>query len=160
MRSAGAEGAIAKLKDSIYESGHRSGAWVKIKFHRGQEFVVAGYTLPKKSRQYFGALILGYYRGRKLIFAGRVGTGFSEKTLKEIYRKLAPLECEVPLVEEIREPSGRWRAKGWKPSDSRWVKPKLVAQVQFTEWTEDGILRHPSFLGLREDKNPKDVVRE
>jgi bifunctional non-homologous end joining protein LigD len=160
MRSAGAEGAIAKLKDSIYETGHRSGAWVKIKFHKGQEFVVAGYTLPKKSRQYFGALILGYYRGKKLIFAGRVGTGFNDKALGEIYRKLKPLECSSPFVEEIREPSGRWRPKGWKPSDSRWIKPKLVAQVQFTEWTEDGILRHPSFQGLRVDKNPKDVVRE
>ena len=160
MRSAGAEGTIAKMKDSTYETGRRSGAWVKIKFHKGQEFVVVGYTLPKRSRRYFGALILGYYRGKKLIFAGRVGTGFNDKALKEIYRKLKPLESDTPLVEEILEPSGRWRPKGWKPSDSRWVKPKLVAQVQFAEWTEDGILRHPSFQGLRMDKNPKEVVRE
>jgi len=160
MRSAGAEGAIAKFKASPYETGHRSKAWVKIKFHKGQEFVIAGYTLPKKSRQYFGALILGYYRKNKLIFAGRVGTGFNEKTLKALYQKLKPLVSDVPLVEEVREPSGRWRPKGWKASDSRWVKPKLVAQIQFTEWTADGILRHPSFQGLREDKNPKDVVRE
>jgi bifunctional non-homologous end joining protein LigD len=160
MKVAGAEGSIAKLKDSIYETGRRSGSWVKIKFHRGQEFVVAGYTLPKKSRQYFGSLILGYYKGKRLIFAGRVGTGFNEKSLREIYRKLKPLESDVPLVDEVREPSGRWRPKGWKASDSRWVKPKLVAQVQFTEWTEDGILRHPSFQGLREDKKPTDVVRE
>jgi bifunctional non-homologous end joining protein LigD len=160
MKSAGAEGSIAKLKDSKYETGRRSGAWVKIKFHKGQEFVIAGYTLPKKSRQYFGALILGYYRDKRLIFAGRVGTGFNEKSLKEIHRKLKPLESEVPLVEEIQEPSGRWRPKGWKSSDSRWVRPELVAQVQFTEWTEDGILRHPSFQGLREDKRPADVVRE
>jgi len=160
MRSAGAEGSIAKLKGSAYEAGRRSGAWVKIKFHKGQEFVIAGYTLPKKSRQYFGALILGYYREKRLIFAGRVGTGFSEKSLKEIYRKLRPLETDAPVVEEIQEPSGRWRPKGWKASDSRWVKPKLVAQVQFTEWTDDGILRHPSFQGLREDKKAGDVVRE
>ncbi len=160
MDSAGAEGSIAKRKNSIYETGHRSKDWVKIKFHKGQEFVIAGYTLPKKSRQYFGALILGYYRGKRLIFAGRVGTGFNEKSLKEIYRKLKPLEVDTPLVEEVQEPSGRWRPKGWKASDSRWVKPKLVAQVQFTEWTSDGILRHPSFLGLRDDKNPADVVRE
>ena len=160
MNAAGAEGSIAKLKDSAYETGRRSGAWVKIKFHKGQEFVIAGYTLPKKSRQHFGALILGYYRGKKLIFAGRVGTGFNDKMLREIHRKLKPLEIEKPVVEEVQEPSGRWRPKGWKASDSRWVKPKLVAQVQFTEWTEDGILRHPSFQGLREDKKATDVVRE
>jgi bifunctional non-homologous end joining protein LigD len=160
MRQAGVEGAIAKLKDSIYETGHRSGAWVKIKFHKGQEFVIAGYTLPRNSRQYFGALILGYYRGKRLIFAGRVGTGFNDKALRDLYRKLKPLECDKPQVEEVQEPSGRWRPKDWKASDSRWVRPKLVAQVQFTEWTDDGILRHPSFQGLRDDKMPKTVVRE
>jgi bifunctional non-homologous end joining protein LigD len=160
MDSVGAEGSIAKLKTSVYETGHRSGAWVKIKFHKGQEFVIAGYTLPKKSRQYFGALILGYYRGKRLVFAGRVGTGFNEKALKEIFQKLKRLECSTPHVEEIQEPSGRWRPKGWKASESKWVIPKLVAQVQFTEWTDDGILRHPSFLGLREDKKPTDVIRE
>jgi len=160
MRSVGAEGSIAKLKTSIYETGRRSGAWVKIKFHKGQEFVIAGYTLPKKSRQYFGALILGYYKGKRLIYAGRVGTGFNETSLKEIYEKLKPLELDVPVVEEVQEPSGRWRPKGWKASDSRWVKPKLVAQVQFTGWTDNGILRHPSFQGLRDDENPIDVVRE
>ena len=160
MKAAGAEGAIAKRQDSPYETGRRSGAWVKIKFHKGQEFVVVGYTLPKRSRKYFGALLLGYYRGKRLIFAGRVGTGFDDKALKEIFRKLKPLESEIPCVEEIREPSGRWRPKGWKASDTRWVRPKLVAQVQFTEWTLEGILRHPSFQGLREDKNPERVVRE
>jgi bifunctional non-homologous end joining protein LigD len=160
MKAVGAEGSIAKLKTSIYETGRRSGAWVKIKFHQGQEFVITGYTLPKKSRRYFGALILGYYRNKRLIFAGRVGTGFNEKALKEIHEMLTPIEVAKPMVEEIREPSGRWRPHGWKASDNRWVKPKLVAQVQFTEWTSDGILRHPSFQGLRKDKKPTDVVRE
>jgi bifunctional non-homologous end joining protein LigD len=160
MDAVGAEGSIAKLMTSTYETGHRSGAWVKIKFHKGQEFFVVGYTLPKKSRKYFGALSLGYYKNNRLIFAGRVGTGFNDKALKEIYSKLKPLEIPEPMVEEIHEPSGRWRPRGWKASDSRWVKPKLVAQVQFTEWTSDGILRHPSFLGLREDKRALDVVRE
>ena len=160
MRSVGTEGAIAKAKDSVYETGRRSGAWVKIKFHKGQEFVVVGYTLPQNSREHFGALILGYYKGKRLIFAGRVGTGFTRKSLREISEKLKPLEIDKPMVEEIQDASGRWRPKGWKASDSRWVKPKLVAQVQFTEWTDDGILRHPSFQGLREDKNPADVVRE
>jgi bifunctional non-homologous end joining protein LigD len=160
MKSAGAEGSIAKRKDSIYETGRRSGAWVKIKFHKGQEFVIAGYTRPRRSRKYFGSLILGYYKGRRLVFAGRVGTGFNEESLREIYGKLRKLEVGAPLVEEVQEPSGRWRPKGWKASDSRWVRPELIAQVQFTEWTDDGILRHPSFQGLRIDKNPRDVVRE
>jgi len=160
MKTAGAEGAIAKLKDSIYESGRRSEAWVKIKFHKGQEFVVVGYTLPKRSRHYFGALLLGYYRGKRLIFAGRTGTGFTEKALREIYQKLKAIESLKPYVEEVQEPSARWRPKGWSAADNRWVKPRLVAQVQFAEWTEDGLLRQASFQGLREDKNPRDVVRE
>lgn len=160
MDAVGAEGSIAKLMTSPYETGRRTGAWVKIKFHKGQEFVVVGYTLPKQSRKYFGALSLGYYKDKRLIFAGRVGTGFNDKALKEIFHKLKPLEIPEPMVEEIQEPSGRWRPRGWKASDSRWVTPKLVAQVQFTEWTSDGILRHPSFQGLREDKKAEDVVRE
>ncbi len=160
MEAAGAEGVIAKLNDSTYEAGRRSRSWLKIKFHKGQEFVVVGYTLPRKSRLHFGALLLGYYRDKKLIFAGRVGTGFNQKTLAAIYRKLQSLECAEPPLDEVREPSARWRPPGWKPAETRWVRPKLVAQVQFTEWTSDGILRHPSFLGLRDDKNPADVVRE
>jgi bifunctional non-homologous end joining protein LigD len=160
MQSACAEGAIAKLKSSHYETGRRSDSWVKIKFQRVQEFVIAGYTLPKNSRQYFGALVLGYYDEKRLLFAGRVGTGFTERALKEIYQKLKPLEIKHPAVEEIKQPSGRWRPKGWKASEARWVKPKLIAQVRFSEWTEDGILRHPSFQGLRDDKNPTDVIRE
>lgn len=160
MRLAGAEGAMAKRKDSTYETGRRSGAWIKIKFHKGQEFVVVGYTLPKKSRQHFGALLLGYYEGKRLIFCGRVGTGFTEKSLRSIYEKLRLLESPEPCVEAVKKPSQRWRPPGWRPSDTRWVKPKLVAQIQFAEWTEDGMLRHPSFLGLREDKKATEVVRE
>jgi bifunctional non-homologous end joining protein LigD len=124
MDVVGAEGAIANLMTSPYESGRRSGAWIKIKFHKGQEFVVVGYTLPKQSRKYFGALSLGYYKDKRLIFGGRVGTGFNDKALKEIFDKLKPLEIPEPMVEEIQEPSGRWRPRGWKASDSRWVKPK------------------------------------
>jgi bifunctional non-homologous end joining protein LigD len=160
MREAGAEGAIAKRIDSVYEAGQRSGAWIKIKFHKEQEFVIAGYTLPRKSRRYFGALILGYYEDRRLIFAGHVGTGFSRRALKDIFAKLKKIETDRPRVEQIQEQSGRWRAPGWKASECRWVKPELVAQVRFTEWTTDGLLRHPSFLGLRDDKAARDVVRE
>lgn len=151
MEAAGAEGAIAKRADSTYEAGRRSGAWVKIKFHKEQEFVVAGYTAPKKSRSHFGALLLAYYRGGHLVYAGRVGTGFSERMLGNIFRKLRPLECSTPAVDN---------PPAWKPSETHWVRPVLIAQVRFTEWTGDGILRHPSFLGLRDDKNPAEVVRE
>jgi bifunctional non-homologous end joining protein LigD len=160
MEAVGAEGTIAKRIDSPYEVGRRSGAWIKIKFHKEQEFVIVGYKLPRKSRKYFGALLLGYYRGKRLIFAGHVGTGFSHKGLRDIYQKLKPLECAKAAVEEVRERSTRWRPPGWKASETRWVRPKLVAQVRFSEWTSDGILRHPSFLGLRDDKSPTDVVRE
>ncbi len=160
MRKAGAEGAIAKRKCSLYESGQRSADWVKIKFHKSQEFVICGYTLPKASRQYFGALLLGYYEGKHLIFCGRVGTGFGDKALKSLHGEMRKLEVSKPLVERVQEPSGRWRAPGWKASETRWVKPKLIAQIQFTEWTDDGLLRHPSFLGLRDDKDPRSIVRE
>jgi bifunctional non-homologous end joining protein LigD len=160
MREAGAEGAIAKRIDSVYETGQRSGAWIKIKFHREQEFVVVGYTLPKNSRKFFGSLLLGYFEGKRLIFAGHVGTGFSERMLKGIYGRLKKIEIDQPQAQQIQEQSDRWRAKGWKPSECRWVKPELVAQVKFTEWTTDGLLRHPSFLGLRDDKLPREVVRE
>jgi len=159
MKNLDLEGSIAKLATSTYETGHRSSSWIKIKFHKNEEFVIVGYTLPQRSRQYFGALLLAYYQGKRLVFAGRVGTGFNEKVLRAIFHKLKPLEVPSLAMDNIQEPSGRWRPKGWKASDSRWTKPQLVAQVKFTEWTEEGILRPPSFQGLREDKNPLQVVR-
>ncbi len=134
MREAGAEGVVAKLKHSRYECGQRSGAWTKIKFLRQQEFVIVGYTAPRRSRQHFGALLLGYYRGKRLVFAGRAGTGFTEKTLKKIHGLLKPLETDAPLVEGVQDPSGRWKWPGWKPAEIHWVQPRLVAEVRFAEW--------------------------
>jgi bifunctional non-homologous end joining protein LigD len=143
------EGIMAKERNSFYES-RRSRQWLKIRCTLQQEFVVVGYTEPKGSRQYFGSLLLGLYDERKnLVFAGSSGGGFTISTLKEIYAKLKKLEVEKsPLSNPPRL------------REVHWVKPVLVAQVRFTEWTHDGMIRHPVFLGLREDKDPLNCVRE
>ena len=110
---------------------------------------MGGYTAPKGSREELGALLLGYFADGKLRYAGKVGTGFDRATLRDLAKRLAPLRRErSPFVNEIRE------------REVTWVQPKLVCEVGFTEWTRDGRLRHPRFLGLREDKAAKDVVRE
>jgi bifunctional non-homologous end joining protein LigD len=145
----GDEGVIAKLADSKYD-GRRSPNWLKFKCVRDQEFVVGGYTSPKGSRIELGALLLGYYEGRSLVYAGKVGTGFDEATLRRLHERLSPIEQETPPFSR-----GLVREKG-----ARWVRPELVAQIGFTEWTRDGKLRHPRYLGLRTDKDPGDVVRE
>ena len=145
----GWEGLIAKREDASYRAG-RSRDWLKLKCVLEQEFVVAGYTDPKGSRTGFGALLLGYNDETGLRFAGEVGTGFDQAALTAIAGKLAPLETErSPFVDLPRAGKGR-----------HFAKPKLVAQVRFSEWTRDGKLRHPAFLGLRTDKRPGDVVRE
>jgi bifunctional non-homologous end joining protein LigD len=146
----GWEGLIAKRADSPYASRARSRDWLKLKCEHGQELVIGGYTAPKGSREELGALLLGYFAdGGKLRYAGKVGTGFDRDTLHDLAKRLAPLRRESPpFVDELREP------------DVTWVTPKLVCEVGFTEWTRDGRLRHPRFLGLREDKAAKDVVRE
>ena len=157
------EGLIAKRPDSRYESGRRSGAWVKVKLTQQEEFVIGGYTPPEGSRKYFGALFVGYYGPDGLLFAGRVGTGFSEKALAELYGGLQKIKRETcPFVNLPEKRSGRW-GQGITPAVMKrctWVEPVLVAQVKFTEWTSDDQLRQPVFLGLRTDKPAKDVVRE
>jgi DNA ligase D-like protein (predicted ligase) len=145
----GDEGVIAKLADSKYD-GRRSPNWLKFKCVRDQEFVVGGYTSPKGSRIELGALLLGYYDGRDLVYAGKVGTGFDEATLRSVHERLAPIEQDTPPFSR-----GLVHEKG-----ARWVRPELVAQIGFTEWTRDGKLRHPRYQGLRTDKDPRDVVRE
>jgi DNA ligase D-like protein (predicted ligase) len=145
----GWEGVIAKNGDSVYVS-RRTRDWLKFKCRREQEFVIAGYTEPRGSRIGFGALLLGYYRGRRLAFAGKVGTGFDHHTSRGLSKKLA----------ELAIPVNPFQCDGLPRKGIRWVKPKLVAQIAFTEWTREGKLRHPRFLGLREDKKPEDVVRE
>jgi DNA ligase D-like protein (predicted ligase) len=145
----GWEGVIAKNADSVYVSG-RTRDWLKFKCSNEQEFVIGGYTEPRGSRIGFGALLLGYFRGRKLVYAGKVGTGFDNDTLRRLSSKLAELETPTcPFAED-----------GLPRRGVHWVKPKLVAQIDFTEWTQGGKLRHPRFLGLREDKQPEEVVRE
>jgi DNA ligase D-like protein (predicted ligase) len=145
----GWEGLIAKRADSPYASRARSRDWLKFKCEHGQELVIGGYTAPKGSREELGALLLGYFADGELRYAGKVGTGFDRATLHDLAKRLGPLRRErPPFVDEIRE------------RDVTWVAPKLVCEVGFTEWTRDGRLRHPRFLGLRDDKAAKDVVRE
>ena len=145
----GDEGVIAKLADSKYD-GRRSPNWLKFKCVRDQEFVVGGYTSPKGSRIELGALLLGYHEGGDLVYAGKVGTGFDAPTLHRLHERLSPIERDSPPFDR-----GLVRQSG-----ARWVRPELVVQIGFSEWTRDGKLRHPRYLGLRTDKDPADVVRE
>jgi bifunctional non-homologous end joining protein LigD len=159
----GLEGLVAKRKTSVYESGRRSGAWVKFKITKAQGFVIGGYTLPEGARSHFGSLLVGYHSPDGLTFAGRVGTGFSEKTLANLYAKFQKLrQSDCPFVNLPEKNKGRW-GLGITPAMMQrchWLKPVLVAQVKFTEWTHDEQLRQPVFLGLRTDKEAKDVVRD
>ncbi|HEU5092264.1 MAG TPA: non-homologous end-joining DNA ligase, partial [Nitrospira sp.] len=148
----GLEGLIAKQVDSRYVAG-RNKHWVKVKCHRRQEFVIGGFTDPSGSRRGFGALLLGVYEGKgNLVYVGRVGTGFSEERLSQLYRALRSLQQRQPAF--IKPPTG-WDAKG-----VHWVKPELVAEVRFAEWTQEGLLRQASFVGIRNDKPPGVIVRE
>jgi DNA ligase D-like protein (predicted ligase) len=144
------EGVIAKRADSPYTSS-RSRDWLKFKCELGQELVIGGYTEPKGSRTEFGALLLGYYENGKLRYAGKVGTGFDQQKLASIGEQLRKRHAPTSPFED----PAQIRERG-----ITWVKPTLVAQVQFSEWTSSGRLRHPAFLGLREDKPAKEVVRE
>jgi bifunctional non-homologous end joining protein LigD len=152
----GWEGAIAKLADAPYV-GRRSGDWLKFKCSAGQELVVGGFTEPTRSRVGLGALLVGYYEAGDLVYAGKVGTGFSQATLRELRQRLDALETpDSPF----RGDDVRRAARGSGGGAVHWVRPELVAEVAFTEWTTDGRLRHPRFIGLRDDKRPRDVVRE
>ena len=145
----GWEGLIAKRLGTPYVST-RSRDWLKLKCTRAQELVVGGFTAPRGSRTDLGALLVGHFDGEGLRYAGKVGTGFTRDTLRELAERLAPLVRETsPFVPE----------KG-TPRAATWVAPELVAQIGFMEWTSDGRLRHPSFLGLRFDKPAREVVRE
>jgi bifunctional non-homologous end joining protein LigD len=155
-RSRGLEGIVSKRRREPHRSG-RSPGWLKTKCISRQEFVIGGYTEPEGSREGLGALLIGYYRGHddpaKLVFAGKVGTGFTQALLRQLRRKLTALELPDPPFAE-RPP------REFVGSRVHWTRPELVAEVAFTEWTDDGRLRHPSFQGLREDKPASDVVRE
>ena len=146
----GWEGVIAKKADSPYVHS-RSRNWLKFKCVHEQELVIAGYTDPQGEREAFGALLLGYYEDDALRYAGKVGTGFDEKTLKELGKQLVDRERDDCPFADGDEIGGK---------GVHWVDPELVAQIGFTEWTEDHRLRHPRYLGLRRDKQPREVVRE
>jgi bifunctional non-homologous end joining protein LigD len=149
----GLEGAVSKRADSIYRGGVRTRDWVKVKCGKRQEMVIGGFTDPQGSRSGFGALLMGVYESDgTLRYSGKVGTGFNESLLASLRRKLDRMERKTT---PFANPPRGFEAKG-----VHWVEPKLVAEVSFTEWTEDGTLRHPSFQGLREDKKAADVVRE
>ena len=144
----GWEGLIAKRADAPYTHG-RSRDWLKFKCGAEQELVIGGYTAPRGSRTDLGALLLGYYDDGELRYAGKVGTGFTRETLHDLAAKLSPLKRDrSPFADEVRERT------------ATWVEPELVAQVGFSEWTRDHRLRHPRFLGLRDDKAAREVVRE
>jgi bifunctional non-homologous end joining protein LigD len=144
----GWEGLIAKRADSHYVRG-RSGDWLKLKCSHEQELVIGGFTEPHGARSHFGALLIGYYEGEQLRYAGKVGTGFDEKTLARLGARLTELATRQSPF-----------SLGDPPRAARWVEPRLVGQFAFTEWTRDGRLRHPRYLGLRDDKWPHEVVRE
>jgi DNA ligase D-like protein (predicted ligase) len=145
----GLEGVIAKRADSPYHGG-RSRDWLKLKCHAEQELVIGGFTAPKGTRTEFGALLVGYYENGALRYAGKVGTGFDLETLRALGARLRELEQDESPFEPFKP----------IPPSTRWVRPELVAQVGFAEWTRDGRLRHPRYIGLREDKPARDVVRE
>jgi len=146
------EGIMAKNGESRYEQ-RRSSEWLKIKTTMRQEAVIVGYTRPQGSREYFGALELGLYDGKRLVSAGKVGTGFDRNLLKELYQKMQPLKVETSTLEV---PSRSRRGK----DEIQWLKPKLVCEVKFTERTSEGSFRHPAFVGLRYDKKPTECTFE
>ncbi|HEX2196771.1 MAG TPA: ATP-dependent DNA ligase, partial [Actinomycetota bacterium] len=145
----GWEGLIAKRAGSRYVRG-RTKDWLKFKCSFEQELVIGGFTDPEGARSHFGALLLGYYEEGELRFAGKVGTGFTQKTLADLHARMVRLE----------RPESPFSGKPPVRKGAHWLTPKLVAQIAFSEWTTDGKLRHPRFLGLRTDKKARDVVRE
>jgi DNA ligase D-like protein (predicted ligase) len=148
--SQGLEGLIAKRADSPYRSAARSRDWLKLKCHYEQELVIGGFTAPQGSRTDFGALLVGYNEDKRLRYAGKVGTGFDHATLGELGRRLRERERDDPPFADVHP----------IPRGTHWVEPELVAQIGFSEWTRDGRLRHPRYLGLRDDKPAGEVVRE
>ena len=163
VRNHGLEGIIGKLANSKYEIGRRSGSWIKLKVANEQEFVIGGYTPPAGARKYFGALLVGYYEKKKLLFAGKVGTGFDSKMLAALHAQMRRIASDACFFSDLpSKQDGQW-VQGITPGMMRkigWVKPVLVCQVKFAEWTRDLKLRAPVFLGLRSDKPAREVKRE
>jgi bifunctional non-homologous end joining protein LigD len=160
VKEQGFEGLVAKRRDSAYEPGLRSGAWMKMRVNRGQEFVIGGYT---RGTSTFDALIFGVYEGNRLIYVARTRNGFTPLTRAQLFRKFKGLETsDCPFANLPEAKSGRWGQglTAAKMAECQWVKPELVGRFEFLEWTGDNHLRHSTFVGLREDKRARDVVRE
>ena len=159
VRAQGLEGIVAKRRDSLYEPG-RNGAWVKMRIGGGQEFVIGGFTPSPKN---FDAILVGYFEGNKLLFAGRVRNGFVPSLRTVVFRKFKGLETrKCPFANLPESEKGRW-GEGLTAADMEkcvWLKPKLVAAIEYAEWTPANHLRHSRFVALREDKDPQQVVRE
>jgi len=160
VKAQGLEGLVAKRRDSKYEPGLRSGVWQKVRVSQGQEFVIAGYTPSPKN---FDALVIGYYHGGKLIYAVRTRNGFTPASRMQLFKKIKQLEIQdCPFANLPEKKAGRWGAglTAAKMSECQWLKPELVGQFAFVEWTSDNHLRHSRFIALREDKRPRGVTRE
>jgi DNA ligase D-like protein (predicted ligase) len=160
VKEQGLEGVVAKRKDSLYEAGKRSGAWVKHRVNNGQEFVIGGYTPGPHGIE---AIIVGYYRGGDLIYVARTRNGFVPASRRSAFRRLSTLktdECPFTNLPETRK--ARWgeAMTAEKMKECVWVRPELVAQIEFLEWTDADHLRHSKFIGLREDKDTRQVVKE
>lgn len=163
VKKLGLEGVIGKRADSTYESGRRSGAWIKLKLVQEQEFVIGGFTNPDGTRKHFGALIVGVYREGDLEFVGKVGSGFNHAMLRNLHGKMQKLaQPECPFTNLPQPRSSRYGQAITKSEMRRchWIAPDFVCQVKFSEWTRDNHLRQPVFLGLREDKDAREVIRE
>jgi len=161
VRSLKMEGVVAKRRLSIYEPGKRSRSWIKVKFNRRQEFVIGGFKPASSSS--FDSLVVGYYKGKDLHFAGRVRAGFTPHDRADVFRLIEPYQVGLcPFVDLPSSNTGHW-GEGVSAEDMgklRWVKPRVVVEVSFVEWTRDGALRHSQFVALRTDKRARDVRRE
>ena len=163
VKRRGLEGIIGKLRKSIYEPGRRSGAWIKLKCVSEQEFVIGGFTPPQGARTYFGAILVGYYEKKRLLFAGKVGSGFTAKSLSILHKQFQKEKRDdCPFADLPSKQGGEW-VQGITLAMMRemhWVNPVFVCQIKFAEWTRDGKLRQPVFLGMREDKAAREITRE
>jgi bifunctional non-homologous end joining protein LigD len=149
-KQAGLEGVMAKRAAGLYYSGKRTREWLKFKAMNEQEVVIVGYTAPRRSRKYFGALVLAVRTGSNWRYVGHAGTGFDEEMLRSLYEKMQPLRTQAkPFNVQVKD-----------EAQTTWLQPRLVGEVKFTEWTTSGEMRHPVFLGLRSDKKATDVIRE
>jgi DNA ligase D-like protein (predicted ligase) len=160
IRAQGLEGVVAKRRDSRYEIGKRSGSWAKYRLNSGQELVIGGYIPGAHG---LDAIVVGYYRGEDLIYVARIRNGFVPAARRQVFAKLQPLAIsQCPFVNLPETHKGRW-GEGLTVADMEkcvWVRPETVARIEFLEWTESNRLRHAKFAGLREDKNPRSVIKE